>query len=132
MNNFERNKIIRNIINYYTKSYNCTLAIDYMATISTSIYFIEFLKNIYDKTDEGNEFEGYIISDNYSEDDNEYFGKNKIKFYSYVGEKKEDILTYQEFYKYLQIACDFYSELYPEQKEEAMTLLEKIKDKYLT
>jgi len=131
-NNFENNKIIHYVLKYfYEKRYNDDILISYLATQISGVYFIEFLQNIYDETEEGNEFEGYMISNNYYEDDEEYFGKNKIKFYSYVGELKEDILTYKEFYEYLQIASDFYIELHPEQKEEVIALLEKIKAKYL-
>lgn len=134
MNNLQRNEKIKEIIRFYLNKYGNKqiIVINKMAIICTSLHFIESLNHFYEEDDDFGGLEGYIFSNNLDEDDEEYDGKNTITFYNYVSEKEEQVLTYKEFYEYLKIACNFYIELYPEQKKEVLDILEKIKEKYLS
>lgn len=135
MNNLQRNEKIKEIIKFYVNRYGDKqiIAINKMAIISTSLHFMEFLNHFYEENDDFGGLEGYIFSNNLSEDDDEYDGKDTITFYSYTtGKPIENILTYNELYEHLMIAYDFYIEIYPEQKQEILDILEKIKEKYLS
>ena len=130
----EKYIMIRNKFKNICKNHNLhkNLATSNLAIAITSILFIDSLNDFYNEEDDYGGLEGYIFSNNLDEDDEEYDGKNTITFYNYVSEKEEQVLTYKEFYEYLKIACNFYIELYPEQKQEVLDILEKIKEKYLS
>ena len=76
---------------------------------------------------------GMIFSDDYDDPyDESYFGENVIQFFSgpdydyYI-----DIIGYEEFYKYLVPACEFYVERrHPEHKEIVEQKLKEIREAY--
>jgi hypothetical protein len=90
--------------------------------------YTNFLNNMLNEYDEQGYYDGIIFFNDIDKSDDPSFQLNTICFFLH---DFEDILTYPEFYEYIKISSDFYIELNPEQKEEVMTLLEKIKDKYL-
>ncbi|XBO87602.1 ribonuclease toxin immunity protein CdiI [Bacillus licheniformis] len=51
-----------------------------------------------------------IYSDEYEQDEEEYFGQNKVLFYSGDGDDDYDIVSYDELYQYISAACNFYIE----------------------
>jgi hypothetical protein len=121
----------RNICKRY--GLNKELAISNLAIAITSTLFIDSLNDFYNEKDDYGSLEGYIFSNNFVGNDDEffYFGENKIKFYYNVHDDiQEEILTYAEFYEYLKIACNFYIELHPHQKQEVLAILKKIQEKY--
>lgn len=133
----EKYIIIRNKFQDICRNYNLNkrLAISNLAIAITSTLFINSLNDFYNEENDYGGLEGYILSNNFEGNDDEffYFGKNKIKFYYDINDDmEEEILTYKEFYEYLKIACDFYIELHPNQKQEVLAILEKIKEKYLS
>lgn len=130
----EKYVAIRNKWKNICKNHNLhkNLVISNLAIAITSILFIDSLNDFYTEEDDYGGLEGYIFSNNLDEDDEEYNGKNTITFYNYVSEKEEQVLTYKEFYEYIKLACDFYIELHPKQKQEVLDILEKIKEKYLS
>ncbi len=73
-------------------------------------------------------YDGIIFYNDIDKSDDPNFKLNNICFFLH---DCEDILTYAESYEYIKIASNFYIELRPEQKEEVMDLIEKIKVKYL-
>ncbi|MFP3847192.1 ribonuclease toxin immunity protein CdiI [Priestia filamentosa] len=68
--------------------------------------------------------------DEYEQDDEKYFGQNKVLFYSGDGDNDYGIVNYDELYQYLRTACEFYVGKNPEKKEIVEELLMKIKEKY--
>lgn len=92
--------------------------------------FQQHLEDFKNKEGERREYNGVIYSDEYEQDDEEYFGQNKVLFYSGDGEDDHDIVNYEELYKYLSTACEFYIGKNPEKKEVIEKLLLKVKDKF--
>lgn len=92
--------------------------------------FQQHLEDFKNKEGERREYNGVIYSDEYEQDDEEYFGQNKVLFYSGDGEDDHDIVNYEELYKYLSTACEFYIGKNPEKKEVIEKLLLKVKDEF--
>lgn len=92
--------------------------------------FQQHLEDFKNKEGERQEYNGVIYSDEYEQDDEEYFGQNKVLFYSGDGEDDHDIVNYEELYKYLSTACEFYIGKNPDKKEVIEKLLLKVKDKF--
>ncbi|MFB6498291.1 ribonuclease toxin immunity protein CdiI [Bacillus haynesii] len=92
--------------------------------------FLQHLEEFKNKEGERREYNGIIYSDEYEQDEEEYFGQNKVLFYSGDGDDDYDIVSYDELYQYISAACNFYIERNPEKKELIEELLMKIKEKY--
>jgi hypothetical protein len=92
--------------------------------------FLQRLKEFISKEGERREYNGVIYSDEYEQDDEGYFGEDKVLFYSGDGDDDYDIVNYDELYKYLSVACEFYIEKNSENKETIGALLVEIKEKY--
>ncbi|MBU8683224.1 hypothetical protein CHCC20375_2849 [Bacillus licheniformis] len=92
--------------------------------------FLRHLEEFKNKEGERREYNGIIYSDEYEQDEEEYFGQNKVLFYSGDGDDDYDIVSYDELYQYISAACNFYIERNPEKKELIEELLMKIKEKY--
>ncbi|EPY2284224.1 ribonuclease toxin immunity protein CdiI [Clostridium sporogenes] len=92
--------------------------------------FLQRLEEFISKEGERREYNGVIYSDEYEQDDEGYFGEDKVLFYSGDGDEDYDIVNYDELYKYLSVACKFYIEKNPEEKESIEESLVKIKEKY--
>ncbi|MBL3647837.1 ribonuclease toxin immunity protein CdiI [Bacillus vallismortis] len=92
--------------------------------------FLHHLEEFKNKDGERREYNGVIFSDEYEQDDEEYFGQNKVLFYSGDGDDDYDIVDYDELYQYLSATCNFYLEKNPEKKEVIEELSKKIKEKY--
>lgn len=92
--------------------------------------FLKHLEEFKNKEGERREYNGIIYSDEYEQDEEEYFGQNKVLFYSGDGDDDYDIVSYDELYQYISAACNFYIEKNPEKKELIEELLMKIKEKY--
>lgn len=90
--------------------------------------FLERLKDFINHEGERTEYRGVIYWHEYEPDEEEYFGKNKVLFYS--GDDDFDIVNYEELYKYLCITCEFYIENNPEEEEVVKELLLRIKEEY--
>ena len=76
---------------------------------------------------------GMIFSDDYDDPYDEfYFGENVIQFFSGPDYDFDiDIIGYEEFYKYLVPACEFYVERrHPEHKEIVEQKLKEIREAY--
>ncbi|BCE08097.1 ribonuclease toxin immunity protein CdiI [Bacillus paralicheniformis] len=92
--------------------------------------FLQHLEEFKNKEGERREYNGIIYSDEYEQDEEEYFGQNKVLFYSGDGDDDYDTVSYDELYQYISTACNFYIERNPEKKELIEELLMKIKEKY--
>ncbi|MCY8141801.1 ribonuclease toxin immunity protein CdiI [Bacillus haynesii] len=92
--------------------------------------FLQHLEEFKNKEGERREYNGIIYSDEYEQDEEEYFGQNKVLFYSGDGDDDYDIVSYDELYQYISAACNFYIERNPEKTELIEELLMKIKEKY--
>ncbi|QII50373.1 hypothetical protein G3M81_17295 [Bacillus paralicheniformis] len=92
--------------------------------------FLQHLEEFKNKEGERREYNGIIYSDEYEQDEEEYFGQNKVLFYSGDGDDDYDIVSYDELYQYISAACNFYIEKNPEKKELIEELSMKIKEKY--
>ena len=94
--------------------------------------FKNMLKWFKDKTFSNQEFYGVMYSDEYEKDEEGYFGEDKILIY--IGnddwEDTDQIVSYDELYNYLKVACEYYIENIPEDKEEVENLLAGIKVTY--
>ncbi|WP_155890544.1 ribonuclease toxin immunity protein CdiI [Lachnobacterium bovis] len=96
--------------------------------------FLEHLDDMKNKLSDYNEGYGMIFSEDYDDPYDEfYFGENVICFYSGPDyEDYEDIIGYEEFYKYLVPACEFYVERrHPEHKEIVEQKLKEIREAYV-
>ena len=94
--------------------------------------FTEMLEWFSKKSFKNHEFYGILYSDAYEKDDEEYFGDNNILVYYGNDDWKntDNIVSYSELYDYLKVACEYYIENIPEDKEEVENLLAGIKDTY--
>ena len=94
--------------------------------------FTEMLEWFSKKSFKNHEFYGILYSDAYEKDDEEYFGDNNILVYygNDDWENTDNIVSYSELYDYLKVACEYYIENIPEDKEEVGNLLAGIKDIY--
>ncbi len=92
--------------------------------------FLSHLEDFKNKEGERREYNGIIYSDEYEKDDEEYFGQNKVLFYSGDGEDDYDIVNYAELYEYLKAACEFYIGKNPERKGVIEKFLLEIKGEY--
>ncbi|MEC2077045.1 ribonuclease toxin immunity protein CdiI [Metabacillus fastidiosus] len=92
--------------------------------------FLQHLEEFKNKEGERREYNGVIYSDEYEQGEEEYFGQNKVLFYSGDGDDDYDIMNYDELYQYLSAACNFYIEKNPEKKEVIKDLSMKIKEEY--
>ncbi|MED1178288.1 MULTISPECIES: ribonuclease toxin immunity protein CdiI [Bacillus] len=114
------------------KQYNLTkeAVIDVLNLYVNGRNFLQHLEEFKNKEGERREYNGIIYSDEYEQDEEEYFGQNKVLFYSGDGDDDYDIVSYDELYQYISTACNFYIERNPEKKELIEELLMKIKEKY--
>ena len=95
--------------------------------------FLEHLDDMKNKLSDYSRCYGMIFSEDYDDPYDEfYFGENVICFYSGPDyEDYEDIIGYEEFYKYLVLACEFYVERrHPEHKEIVEQKLKEIREAY--
>ena len=96
--------------------------------------FLKLLDDMKNKLSDYNQSYGMIFSDDYDDPYDEfYFGENVICFFSGLGydDDVEDIIGYEEFYKYLVPACEFYVERrHPEHKEIVEQKLKEIREAY--
>mgnify|MGYP004550874305 FL=1 len=94
--------------------------------------FTEMLEWFSKKSFKNHEFYGILYSDAYEKDDEEYFGDNNILVYYGNDDWKntDNIVSYSELYDYLKVACEYYIENIPEDKEEVEALLAGIKVTY--
>ena len=95
--------------------------------------FLELLDDMKNKSSDHNQGYGMIFSEDYDDPyDESYFGENVIQFFS--GPDDDyciDIIGYEEFYKYLVPACEFYVEhRHPEHKEIVEQKLKEIREAY--
>ncbi|MCY8591731.1 ribonuclease toxin immunity protein CdiI [Bacillus haynesii] len=104
--------------------------IDVLNLYVNGLKFLRHLEEFKNKEGERREYNGIIYSDEYEQDEEEYFGQNKVLFYSGDGDDDYDIVSYDELYQYISAACNFYIERNPEKKELIEELLMKIKEKY--
>lgn len=94
--------------------------------------FQKHLENFKNKECEYGEYNGVIYSEEFEPDEEEYFGKNKVLFYSGVADEDYDIVNYEELYEYLSAACEFYTEKYKDEKEIIREQLLLIKEKIMS
>ena len=95
--------------------------------------FLKHLDDMKNKLSDYNQSYGMIFSEDYDDPNDEfYFGENVICFYSGPDyDDVEDIIGYEEFYKYLVPACEFYVERrHPEHKEIVEQKLKEIREVY--
>ena len=95
--------------------------------------FLKLLDDMKNKLSDYNQSYGMIFSEDYDDPYDEfYFGENVICFFSSLGyDDVEDIIGYEEFYKYLVPACEFYVERrHPEHKEIVEQKLKEIREAY--
>ena len=95
--------------------------------------FLKLLDDMKNKLSDYNQSYGMIFSEDYDDPyDESYFGENVIQFFS--GPDDDyciDIIGYEEFYKYLVPACEFYVEhRHPEHKEIVEQKLKEIREAY--
>jgi hypothetical protein len=112
------------------KTLNKEAVIDVLNIYVNGRNFLQHLEDFLKKEGERREYNGVIYSDEYEQDDEEYFGQNKVLFYSGDGDNDYDIVNYDELYQYLNATCEFYIGKNPEKKEIIEELLMKIKEKY--
>lgn len=107
-------------------------AMDLISNYMSRGTFKEMLEWFKDKTFANEEFYGVLYSEDYDKDEEGYFGEDKILIY--VGnddwDNTDQIVSYDELYNYLKVACEYYIENIPEDKEEVENLLAGIKDTY--
>ena len=95
--------------------------------------FLKHLDDMKNKLSDYNPSYGMIFSDDYDDPyDESYFGENVIQFFSGPDYDFDiDIIGYEEFYKYLVPACEFYVERrHPEHKEIVEQKLKEIREAY--
>ncbi|ENQ3105001.1 hypothetical protein ACEOWJ_000940 [Bacillus cereus] len=92
--------------------------------------FVDILKGFLKEDVERRDTIGVVYSDEFDQNDEEYFGENKVLFYYGIDEEWENIVTHEELCEYLQTACEFYIGCHPEQAEYVRNLLIKIREKY--
>lgn len=123
----EKNRLIKM---YEKKGLHKGSVIDVLGDFVIEDDFAKVLDGFLNEYVERRSYSGVVYSDEFDEEDEEYFGENKILFYYGIGEEAEDIVTYEELCEYLKTACEFYIEKYPEQASQVEKLFLRIKDKY--
>ncbi|MBW6411870.1 ribonuclease toxin immunity protein CdiI [Clostridium weizhouense] len=91
--------------------------------------FLQYLEDFKNKYGERREYHGVIYSEEYEQDDDDYFGENRVLFYS-GDDDAYDIVNYDKMYKYLSIACEFYIEKNEDEKEIIQKELSLIEESY--
>jgi hypothetical protein len=89
--------------------------IDVLNAYANGNDFLQKLEKIKNKETERSQVLGVIYSEDFEEDDNGYFGENRVEFYA--GDDCYDIIGYGELYLYLYFACEFYIEKHEEEKD---------------
>ncbi|MEH6962899.1 ribonuclease toxin immunity protein CdiI [Priestia megaterium] len=92
--------------------------------------FLQRLEDFKNKEGERREYRGVIYSDEYEQDDDEYFGRHHVLFYSGNGDEDYDIVNDEELYPYISAACEFYIRKHAEKEKIIKELLLKIKETY--
>ena len=118
---------------FWKKKCNKGAVTDVFVQYVNSNCFLELLDDMKNKLSDYNQSYGMIFSDDYDDPYDEfYFGENVICFYSGPDyEDYEDIIGYEEFYKYLVPACEFYLERrHPEHKKKVKRKLKEIREAY--
>lgn len=96
--------------------------------LSACVYgsrFLQHLDNFINRESVRSQFYGVVYSEDFEEDDDGYFGENKVLFYA--GDY-DDIIDYDDLYLYLYFACEFYIEKHEEEKdivEQKLALIAK-------
>lgn len=119
---------------YWEKKCNKGAVNDTFNEYVNSNCFLKLLDDMKNKLSDYNQSYGMIFSEDYDDPYDEfYFGENVICFFSGSGcdDDVEDIIGYEEFYKYLVPACEFYVERrHPEHKEIVEQKLKEIREAY--
>ncbi|WP_051532868.1 ribonuclease toxin immunity protein CdiI [Lachnobacterium bovis] len=118
---------------YWKKKCNKGAVNDTFNEYVNSNCFLEVLDDMKNKLSDYNQSYGMIFSDDYDDPYDEfYFGENVIQFFSGPDyDYHIDIIGYEEFYKYLVSACEFYVERrHPEHKEIVEQKLKEIREAY--
>ena len=119
---------------YWEKKCNKGAVNDTFNEYVNSNCFLKLLDDMKNKLSDYNQSYGMIFSEDYDDPYDEfYFGENVICFFSGLGydDDVEDIIGYEEFYKYLVPACEFYVERrHPEHKEIVEQKLKEIREAY--
>ena len=118
---------------YWEKKCDKGAVVDTLNMYVNSRRFLELLDDMKNKLSDYSRGYGMIFSEDYDDPYDEfYFGENVICFYSGPDyEDYEDIIGYEEFYKYLVPACEFYLERrHPEHKEIVEQKLKEIREAY--
>ena len=118
---------------FWKKKCNKGAVTDVFVQYVNSNCFLELLDDMKNKLSDYNQSYGMIFSEDYDDPNDEfYFGENVICFYSGPDyDDVEDIIGYEEFYKYLVPACEFYLEhRHPEHKEIVEQKLKEIREAY--
>lgn len=110
--------------NYLDKS----TVIDVLNVYVNGNDFLGCLEKIKNKKTERSQILGIIYSQDYEEDDEGYFGRNKVLFY--VGDDCYDIIDYDDLYLYLYFTCEFYIEKHQNEKEQVKDKLSLIAKSY--
>ena len=118
-------------INYMRENgLNKGYVIDVLDTYVNFNGYIKNLENFLKMKSKYGYDNGYIFSKDIDEDDDEYFGKNKVMFYYGDGDDSCDIIDYKELLQYLYNTSQFYIMMHPEEKVIIERLLKDIKEKY--
>ena len=118
---------------YWEKKCDKGAVVDTFNMYVNSNCFLELLDDMKNKSSDYNQSYGMIFSDDYDDPyDESYFGENVIQFFSGPDYDFDiDIIGYEEFYKYLVPACEFYVERrHPEHKEIVEQKLKEIREAY--
>lgn len=104
--------------------------IDVLNSYVNGSKFLEHLNDFLYMRGSSQQYSGVIFSSEMDEDDDEYFGENKVMFYYDQGDDDYDIADYKECYRYLEATANFYIKYHEEEKEAVTKLLEQIREKY--
>ena len=121
---------------YWEKKCNKGAVNDTFNEYVNSNCFLELLDKMKNKTSDWNVGYGMLFPEDFDDpdnpDDEENIGENNICFFSGPDyDDVEDIIGYEEFYKYLVPACEFYVERrHPEHKEIVEQKLKEIREAY--
>ena len=121
---------------FWEKKCNKGAVTDVFVQYVNSNCFLELLDKMKNKTSDWNVWYGMLFPEDFDDpdnpDDEENIGENNICFFSGPDyDDIEDIIGYEEFYKYLVPACEFYVERrHPEHKEIVEQKLKEIREAY--